>query len=429
MNDVSTYTDTRGPQRFGLAVVIVFLLGFGAWAGLAPLKSAAIADGQVAMSGKNRKVQHLDGGIIGAIEHREGDAVYAGQLLYRLESTQLESQLAATRAQLDAALAEQARLRAERDADNELVFPLELAERVEQERVAELLVTQDALFEQRRTTLAGQMEVMAQRVAALEEEIKGLEAQRDAASEQARLLQREIDNIDKLVKQGMAKQAETLSKQGELARRRGDFGDYVARIAKARQKIAETRLQAMDLRNRRLEEVGDALGEADGRIAELREQLRSQADKLARLEIRAPVDGVLANVVVNTIGQVVQPGETLLDVVPSDEAPIVEARLRRQDIDEIRVGLEAEVRLTSYNLRQTPNLQGRLVFVSADAVSDPHTGESYYPVRIELDATPDGIELRAGMPAEAMIATGEGTMMDYLLSPLLDAVRRSMRES
>ena len=211
---------------------------------------------------------------------------------------------------------------------------------------------------------------------------------------------------------------------GELARRRGDFGDYVARIAKARQKIAETRLQAMDLRNRRLEEVGDALGEADGRIAELREQLRSQADKLARLEIRAPVDGVLANVVVNTIGQVVQPGETLLDVVPSDEAPIVEARLRRQDIDEIRVGLEAEVRLTSYNLRQTPNLQGRLVFVSADAVSDPHTGESYYPVRIELDATPDGIELRAGMPAEAMIATGEGTMMDYLLSPLLDAVRR-----
>lgn len=422
---------TRGPVLFG-AWVTIFIFGFiGIWSAIAPLASAAIAPGKVILSGSKKTIQHLEGGIVERIYVREGQAVEANQPLVRLNETAAKARLDLFKKQYLAARAAEARLIAERDDLPTMKLPEEISEVQEDPEMQEIIYSQQRLLTSRRDSVQGKVNVLKQKVAQYEEEISGLEAQITSANRQIALLQEEIDAVAKLLKQGNAQKPRLLALQRHQAELKGKRGEYKARISRARQAIGEAELEIINTGNDFANKVATEMKETVEKIGDLQERLKASVDVMDRIIIAAPLAGIITDLQVHTIGGVIRPGEKIMDIVPIDEL-VIEAKVSPQDIDVVTAGLDARVRLSAYKARSVPPIDATVIHVSPDRFDDRQTGESYYLARIEItekELRDNGnLELLPGMPAEALIITGERTLLGYMMDPITDSFRKAFRE-
>ncbi len=399
---------------------------------MAPIDSAAVAPGVVAVESSRKTIQHLEGGVVEEILVHEGQRVVGDQLLVRLDDTQARSQLEIVRSQYLANRAQEARLVAERDAQPAIEFPSELLATKDDPRVAEAIIGEQRLFAARITALDGQEEVLRQRTGQLEEQAQGLENLVASKTRRIVLYQEEIAGLKTLFTKGLGDKSRLREAERLLAEVEGERAEHQAAIASARIQIGETRIQVAQLRREFTREAVTDLRAVQTRLADLRERIRALDSTLARTLIKAPVAGAVVGMTVHTPGGVIRPGDHILDIVPEGESLLIEAQVRPNDIDRVTPGLTAQVRLSAFNSRTTPTVEGMVLTVSADRLSDPTTRTSYYLARVQV--TPEGLAalegrtLQPGMSAEVMINTGERTFLDYLIRPLTDRLARSFKE-
>lgn len=420
------------PLYVGMGIVALFFGFFIAWAVFAPLDSAAIASGEVGVDSKRKTIQHLEGGIVGRIAVREGDLVEAGQILIHLDETQPLANLELVRQRHDALLAQIARLNAERDGTEAILFPDDLGQRADDGDVGSILDGQRRIFTACRDALEGKRGILTQRIAQFEAEIDGLRGQITSQKERIELADEEIRANRDLLKKGMVGKQRMLELQREAAEVRGERSQNLAAVARVQQSIAETRLEITDLDTERTNEIVQELRDAQTELFDLREKMRAARDVLHRTEIRAPIAGTVVDMQVHTVGGVITPGEPLMDIVPANERLIIEVRVNPLDIDVVEPDLLAHVRFTAFSQRTTKPVEARVVTVSADRLMDDRTGEPYYTARIELTGDLDealgGGVLYPGMQAEVMIVTGARTPLDYFIRPITDSFNRAFRE-
>ncbi|HSP23850.1 MAG TPA: HlyD family type I secretion periplasmic adaptor subunit [Saliniramus sp.] len=415
----------------GLAVILL-LGGVGGWSALSHINGAVMAVGSVVIEGNVKRVQHREGGIVGAIRVDDGDRVAAGAVLVTLDATTTRANLAIIENQIDQLSARRMRLVAEREGAQALQVPQTLALRADQPEISELIEGETALFEARRRTLQGQRWQLRERIRQVDQESDGLSARLAAKDDEIDLVTQELEGVNRLYDQGMIpfpRVAELRRMRAQLA---GERGQLVAEIARAATRIAETELQILQLDEDRLSETLTELREVEAQMIELGERRVAALDELARVEIRAPQDGYVHELAVHTVGGVIGPGETVMTIVPDAGRLLVEARIEAVDIDQIAIGQIATLRLSAFNQRTTSEIEGRIRTVSADLSRDPQTGEAWYLARIDIEpqelARLNGLALLPGMPVEAFVQTGERTPLSYILKPLADHIARAMRE-
>ena len=430
---------TAIPLRYGRVIaagaVVVALLfgGFGTWAFTADLASAVLASGIVTVDGKRKQVQHQEGGTVKALLVRDGDRVEMGEPLVLLDETRPQAVYRMTKASHDAALMRQARLAAERDGATSVPVPLELVELQDTPEVAELIAGQRSLFAARRDSLNGTVEILTQREAQLDREIAGLAAQEASKARQLALVRDELAGQQKLFSQGLSPKTRVLALEREQARLEGERGELIADIARTEKAIGETRLEVLQRKRELRESVESELRTTQQELFDLKERMVATKDVLDRIVLRAPASGVVVGLDVNTIGGVVSPGETILEIVPDSKQLVVEAQVSPLDVDNLRIGQPAEVRFAAFQQRTTPLLEGSFVYVSADVMIDDRNGQSYYLVRVNVTeeevARLGALELVPGMPAEVTIKTGEQRPVDYLVQPIVQSIDRAWREN
>ena len=429
--DLALAEITRSPRRLGLMAVALFVLVFGGWSAIAPLASAAVAPGVISPDGYRKTVQHLEGGIIRVIHVREGDRVEAGEPLITLDDTKARAGDAEIRERLLNELAKAARLEAERTETDDIDFPPLLRQDSSKE-LRQVMEGQRQLLKSRHATYKGRADILDARIRQLEEQNGGLMEVIAAQDRKLVLIDDEIDSSQKLLDEGLALKPRVLALRRERADISAQKAQNRARIAENEQAMGETRLQLLTLGEDRQEKINSDLADVRRMLAELRGQLPSREDVLARTVIRAPVSGKVMNVRVTTRTGVIKAGEPLLDIVPDDGKVVIDARVRPTDIERITPGMSARVVLTAYRQRTLPLIHGKLRSVSADALTDDRTGQRYFLAKVQVD--PDDIahlkevELMPGMPAEVMLMDGERSVFGYLLGPIIDSLRRGLRE-
>lgn len=415
--------------RGGLLIVILFLGFLGLWSFVAPLQSAAIAPGVLTVHSQRKTVQHLEGGIVSRIHVSEGQQVEAGDILIQLDDTQARANLELLAARLFTARAEESRLQAERDGLPEIVFPSSLGH-VKAAGLEEILESQRNIFSVRRQSLEGQIAILERRIEQFEEEIKGLSGLAEAENEQLRLLKDEMDSYQTLLDKNLTGKAPLRELQRAEAELLGDRSQNLAAIARSRQGIDEARLQIIEARTRHLNEAVELLRKTQSGIHDLTEQIKAAEDVLRRTEIRSATRGTIVNLQIHSQGGVISPGQSLMEIVPDEDRIIVEARIDPVDIDVVKPGLLAHVRLSAYSYRNILPARGKVVTVSADRLTDGLTHLPYFLARIELEGlAEEDVELYPGMQAEVMIVTGERSLADYLIWPVRQSFRRAFRET
>jgi HlyD family type I secretion membrane fusion protein len=430
-----TVTDDPPVGRSLLAGFVLTVVGFGgfcAWAALAPLSSAAMAPGTVTADTNRKTVQHLDGGVVGEILVRDGDHVEAGQVLMRLDDLETRSTVTLLEGQRRAYAAQEARLLAEQRRADRLVFPASLANLRGDPDMAEILTGQERIFDSRRASLHGRITVTHQRIAQYEAQIGALEAQLASGRGQLELIREELVGVQELADKGLERKPRLLALKRQAVDLEGEQGEYANRIAQAREAIAESELEIIRMEADDQREVASDLRDVQMRMAEVKEKLSAAQVRQGRREVTAPEAGTVVHLRYFSTGAVVSPGGPILDLVPRDDRLVIEARVRPTDIDVVHVGLPARVIFNAFKMRTTPQLEGTVALVSADAMTDERTGVPYYTARILVDAKElDKLgkrQLQPGMPAETMIVTGERTMLEYLLQPINDTFRTAFRE-
>lgn len=422
----------RRYRRIGLMLIGLFGAGFVAWGTLAPLSSAVIASGHFEVTGSVKKIQHASGGTIAAIRVHDGDRVTENQTLITLDATAAKANLDIVASKLDELWMTASRLRAERDGLSALVLPTYFAGRESEPGVIALRTAEERLFAIRTASRNGQKDQLAKRIEQLESQISGLTTQQQAKQTELTLATSELDRARALFAQGVIAQSRVGEIQSGVARLQGEFGQIVASTAELGGKIAETRLQAISIDQTAVADAGSALSETERGISEFTERKVAASDQLVRMEIRSPVAGIVHQLAVHTVGGVVNPGDVMMLVVPSDGALDIEARISPQDVDAVRQGEMATIRLSGLNHATTPDLDATVSLVGADLVQDPASRASYYPVTLSLAPGQlerlGEIELLPGMPAEAFITTSERSFFDYLTQPIRERMAHALRE-
>lgn len=423
--------DWKRPAMIGYAIIVLTFVVLGGWSAIAQIASAVIASGVVTVESNKKTAQHLEGGIVREILVREGQRVEEGQLLFRLDTTQPQANLEMLQNQLDAAIAQEARLLAERN-DEPLVFPDELRERMDRPVITAVIADQEKQYNERRASLKGQISILESRIVQLETEISGLTVEKESTERQLAFIEQELTDMQYLFSKELVQKSRMLALEREKSRLQGIIGRSVADKSKAENSIGETRLQIQQLRQKFLEEVNTAILDVRQKIPDLRQRLGVAKDILGRLEIKAPRSGIVQNQRVFTIGAVVRGGEPLLDVVPENEKLIIHAQVSPLDIERIKVGMKTEVRFPAFDTRLTPVVFGRLFSLSSDRLVDEQTRQPYFLGQIVIDPQdmPRQVQerLTAGMPVEVIIPTGERTVIDYLVRPLGDRLAKTFRE-
>jgi HlyD family secretion protein len=421
----------RVPGRWGVALILLFLVVFGGWAGLVPLDGGAVAPGVVNPDSGKKTIQHLEGGIIAELPVREGEQVKAGQPLVVLESTQVRAAHEALVQQQLSLLARKARLEAEKAGLARIEWPAELASA--QPNIKTVIDAQQEVFDTRRQTHASRREILVQRIEQLVHQIRGYQAQVLSASKQIGFVAEELSAKEYLVGRGLVPKPEALRLRRTDAEISGKMGEYEAEIARAHQQIGEARMQMLSVDAERADQIAGDFEKVRGELAEVNEKLLASADVVRRTVIPAPVDGTVVDIKVRTLGGVVQRGEPLLSIVPAGDELIVEARLTPLDVKAVHGGLEARINLSAWSSRLVPKIPGIVRTVSADRLTDEATRQPYYLARVAVDRPTlqrmaPGIDLLPGMPVEVLVVTERRTMIDYLLRPFEDALWRSFRE-
>jgi HlyD family secretion protein/epimerase transport system membrane fusion protein len=423
----------RGSRRLGYTAILLCFGGFGAWAGIATLASAALAPGVVSADGGRKTIQHLEGGIVREIHVREGDRVQAGEVLVSLEDVRARAEFEELRERFVHLVTTEARLLAEQAGAEEIASAGALKD-FGPAVVEPALTAQSRLFASRRATLQGREQILAQRVLQLEAEIDGLREVIAAQDEQLGLIGQEIEGVQTLYDKGLSRLPRLLELKRAQADVRANRATNRARIARHQQSIGETRLQLLTMREELQEKIADELSLVRTDLAAVRTQLPSREDVLTRTVVTAPLAGTVMNVRVTTATGVIEPGQPLLDLVPQDVRLVIDARIRPTDMDTVHAGQAARVLFPAYGQRNLPQIFGHLRSVSADGLTDERTGEPYFLAKVEVEPAelarlaPE-IELSPGMPTDVMILTGERTPLDYLVRPFVESVTRSFRES
>lgn len=417
----------------GWMIIAALVGGFTAWALLAPLNSAAVAPGTVVVNSSRQTVQHLEGGIINSIAARDGDYVEKGQALITLDGTQGQALLKLLEGRYDAARAEQARFLAERAGMTTIVFPDDLLQKATvDEETALILDGQRSLFEARQKMLAGQTSIYENRIEQSELQINGLRLQQSAKERQNALFKRELVGLQSLNEKGFAPTNKILAVQREIAQLDAELGTIHSNIAAVQQEIGEARLQILQIKKTFVENVESSLRDNQTQVFDLSQKIFAARDQVSRLVVRAPVSGTVVDMAVHTLGGVIPPGQRILDIVPEDDQLVVEAQIKPTDIDGIHAGLPAEIRLTTLNSYTMKPLRGRVVYVSADRLTDQRTSNAYYVVRVQTDQDEAShlkeIELVPGMPAEVMIDKGSRTFFEYLVGPVGRVLNNAFRQ-
>ena len=425
-------TGTRLYAVSGLFLGVLFLGSFGAWASLAPIAGAAVASGVVAAAGQNLSIQHLEGGIVKAIAVVEGERVSAGQPLIELDPTVATAQRDRLKNQLIALEARAARLSAERDGTDDLVFDAALVQKARTSAVTDLLDEQYREFAARLARHRQEQEIMVQRIKALKEQAEGMSAQKIALEKQIQVVREEEARKGELLGKGLTNRSEYTALVRAGADLVGQLGQIVSSILASNTQIAQAEQEAARLETQRVETAVSQLNDVRASLSDATEQLRASESVLARSVIRSPADGVIVAKSINTIGSVVKPGETLIEILPSAADLIIEVKLSPNNIDSIRPGLGARLRFSSLNARTTPTADATVSYVSADRLIDQQNRESYYTARLKLDEPmPEGLTtdmITPGMPVEAYINTGDRSFFDYLTQPITDSFARAFRE-
>jgi len=420
----------RKARAAGLAIVLITFGLFGGWATFAPLESAALAPGVVTVQSYRKTVQHLEGGIVKELHSRDGDMVRAGDPLIVLDDTQIRAEYGMTRSQLVAAQAMEARLRAERDGVDQIDFGDMLES--ESKRAIEAREGETQVFNARRGSRLGEVSVLEKRIGQLNEQISGLQSMINTKRSLENSYKNEISELKQLLSEGYVDKQRLLEQERKLDMLRAEVADHQSEITKTQLQISETELQVLQLNKDFNSEVVGQLSEVQTKVFDLREKMAALEDRLSRVVIRAPEDGMILGMKVHTIGGVVSPATPLLDIVPSISDLIVEAQVSPIDIDRVSAGKSADIRFSAFNSATTPVIQGEVRHVSADRLINEETGMPYYLARVAL--TEEGsralgsLKLQPGMPAEVLINTGERTMLQYLMQPATDAFARSMIE-
>ncbi|WP_293864703.1 HlyD family type I secretion periplasmic adaptor subunit [uncultured Alsobacter sp.] len=425
-------TDWIAPLRVaGIVVLVVFALG-GGWSMLARLDAATVAPGVVSVESNRKAIQHLEGGIVREILARDGDKVQAGAVLVRLDPTQARANAEVVRKQYAAALAEEARLIAERDGKPAVAFPPEVTEKLDDPLVARAVADQVAQFRDRRASLNGQVSILQARISQQQSEIAALERERESSQQQIATVKKELVGLRQLLEKNLVSVSRVLSLEREQSRLEGLLGRTEANVMKSLQTIDEARLQIEQAKAQFNEQVGRDLPAVRKSVGELRERVVATSDILSRLDIRAPQAGVVQGSKIFTAGGVIRPGDTLMEVVPLSDELVIRAQVGPMDVDKVRRGMEAEVRFQSFTVEHPPIFVGKVRTISPDRLVDDQTRQPYFSAEIALDRDQIPAEFRqrigAGMQADVLIATGERTALRYLVAPLLDRLATAMRE-
>ncbi|UQR62819.1 HlyD family type I secretion periplasmic adaptor subunit [Bradyrhizobium sp. C-145] len=416
----------------GLGIVLVLVVGFGGWASTVLISGALIAPGQIVVESNVKKVQHPTGGVVGEVRARDGDVVKAGDIVVRLDDTVTKANLAIVTKNLDAAQARAARLQAEQRGVDKIEFPQSLIERADDPDVRVLLSAETKLFDVRVNGRTGQKAQLRERITQLNEEIAGLSAQEKAKDQEIALVQNELTGVRDLYDKRLVQISRLTQLERDSARLNGERAQYIASRAQAKGKITETELQIIQIDKDVVSEVSKDLRETNDKIGELIERKVAAEDQLRRVDIRAPQDGMVLQSTVHTVGGVVTAGDALMLIVPQADDLQVEAKVNPVDIDKLQIGQKTLLRLSAFNQRTTPELNGVVSRVSPDVTTDQRTGQSYYTIRVSMPAEEvarlGDVKMIPGMPVEAFVQTGDRTMLSYLMKPLHDQLMRAFRE-
>lgn len=428
-------TDISKAVRLGVLSLALGFGGFIAWAALAPLDEGVPASGLVIVDSKRKTVQHLQGGIIDKILVRDGDLVQVNQPLIKLDQTQVGAILSTVRNNYWQSQALFDRLQAEQLRRSKIAFSPELLKAAAKEpKAKQIIEAQQQLFETRRSSLQNQREILHQSAAGAQEQVRGLKALEDSRTRQIALLEKDLVGLRELVQEGYAPRSRLFEMERMLAQLNGERGSNLAEIERASRVIAEAKLRGIQVEQDFLKEVDTTLSQAQAELTRWANELRGREEEMARSVLRASTTGRVVGLSVNTEGGVVKPGETLMEIVPEDDKLVIEAHIEPHLIDKVIPGLEAEIRFAALGTRgKVPTLFGGVDSVSADRLVDQH-GNAFYLAKVlvnkdSLDAlNKEKLKILPGMPAEVVVKTGERSMLDYLMRPLLNHIAPALTE-
>jgi membrane fusion protein, type I secretion system len=422
-------------RRQTLAIVgasLLLVVGLGGWAVTTEFSGAVIASGQLVVDSNVKKVQHPTGGVVGELHVRDGARVAAEDIVVRLDDTQTRANLAIVIKALNELAARQAREEAERDGADSVTFPAELLARMHDTNVAKAVTGELRQFEIRRAARDGQKSQLRERLVQLRQEIGGYEAQIASKAKQIDWIIKELEGVNELWEKNLVPYTRVTNLERDKERLGGERGQLIATIAQSKGKITETELQILQVDQDMRTEVGRDLAEIRGKTAELVERQVAAEDALKRVDIRAPIDGVVHQLTVHTVGGVISPGEPIMLVVPQAESLQVEAKVAPQEIDQLRVGQPAVLRFVAFSQRTTPEINGTVSRISADVSEDPKSGLRYYTIRINVadqEFTRLGnVKVVPGMPVEVLMQTSPRSVISFVLKPFQDQLTRAFRE-
>ncbi|MHB0776577.1 HlyD family type I secretion periplasmic adaptor subunit [Halomonas sp. WWR20] len=419
-------------RRLGFIVLLVAFGGFGGWALAANLAVAVVAPGAVSVESFKKTIQHFEGGIVSQIRVSDGDHVEAGDTLVVLDNTQALSQLQIAQSQYNINRASEVRLMAEQGGAETLTFPDELLDS-NTPRVKEVLAVQRGLFVARRQALQGTLDALDQQIVQMKEQIEGLQAQIGINKKRVASLRDEAADFRSLFKEGLGDNQRLRELERQILQYQGEIAQHQSEIARLKSQISENEVQKQVRLQEFQKEIGEQLRQAQAQIADAEERITALSDQVQRTTVSAPVSGIVVGLKVHTIGAVVRAGDPIMDIVPSGDGFVVEARVPDRDIDNIYPGQFAEIRFSAFNQRLSNVIEGEVVNVSADSFEDEATGARYYKARVKVTEEgkrkmTENMQLLAGMPAEVMIRTGERTFASYIAKPITDMLARAMRE-
>lgn len=430
--DEAVNTNYRTPMRVGLAMFAVLVVGLFGWMGAVPLAGAVIANGSVIVRGKPQLVQHLDGGLVKVIDVRNGDLVRKGDVLVRLDEATLVANLDIYRNRLREATAKKARLEAERDGRDAVDFGAPLTGQINFGEALSYQERQINLFNARRASRRGEVEKLKEKIEQIKGQIGGLEGLIKAKNEQLKSITSELDGLRDLLSKGIATRTRVLNQERMQSDVTGQLAEHTGELARASNAIRETEVSIIQVDRQFKETILSELTDVSTQIEDLTQQISATQRQLDRVEIKAPVTGIVHELNVNTIGGTVPPNATLMQVIATEGGLDIEVSVDPHAIDQVAIDQDAVLRFPAFNQRTTPELNGKVERISPSSVTDEKSGMSFYRVKISLAdserARLGDLRLVPGMPVEVFIRTSERTTLSYLLKPLTDNFTRALRE-
>ena len=419
-------SDPSNVIRFGVILLILVFGVIGGWMAYAPLASSSVASGEVIIGGNKQVVRHLDGGRVKEIYVKDGDKIQKGDRLIKLDDVQFKEMLKNLESELQSTLAEQARLQAELDNKDTILFPEGIQREIQE--------NQERIFRTRKRSLKDEELIAKKRVLQTKKEISSLEALIAANIKRLKEISKQLREQNILFKEKLIDKLKIQELQKEENRLRGELSSKRADIARLKEKISEIEAQELLNKKRFREEVLDKLIKSQSKLESLKARIATTKDKLKRTEIKAPVGGTIVGIKVHTAGDIIKAGEEILEIVPNDYKPLIVAYINLQDIDRVHVGEMSKITFPAFDMQNMQPIDGKVIYVSADSMESRKLRGVFYQAKIEL--TPKGekmlqennLTLVAGMPAVAMINTGERTVLEYLIKPFKDMFRKSFNE-